>query len=450
MGSPCGPCSAFASALLICDRLLTIRFALFPVSVFPPLTYHLTRSQLGRDLYRAYIDARRHKRSRAYQRAFEADMDARLDALADALYARRYVPQPSSCFIVFDPKQREVFAAEFSDRVVHHLYYNYVAEMMERTFIADSYSCIPHRGTHYGIHRLEQHIRRASLGYSRPCYVLKGDIQGYFIHIERKRLLEITLRLIDTMATHYRSRHTHERWSDCRDIDFLKYLSEVIIMLDPTADCRRLCSADDWRGLPDSKSLFCSPEGCGLPIGNLTSQLFSNVYLGEFDQFAKRDLRCRHYGRYVDDFYVVSHDKAWLEGLVPKFERYLDIVLGLHLSPAKTSVVDAARGVEFLGAFVKPHRTYISHTSLRRMRRKLRALQRYADDYAGESEPLLWQVAYRLSAALNSYCGVLRHWSTYRLRRKLLLEECDFSLYGVFNADVTKFTPCLPPPLERP
>ena len=145
--------------------------------------FHLTREQLLADLHQAYLDARRHKRQKPYQQHFERHAEANLKQLCDELWTRSYRPGPATCFIITDPKRREVFAAQFRDRVVHHLYYNYVHEMLERTFIQDSYSCIRHRGTHYGIARLERHIRRESQNYQVPCYVLQMDLQGYIHQI---------------------------------------------------------------------------------------------------------------------------------------------------------------------------------------------------------------------------------------------------------------------------
>ena len=156
----------------------------------------------------------------------------------------------STCFIIHDPKMREVFAAQFRDRVVHHLLYNYIAPLLIPGFIRDSYSCIPGRGTHDGILRMEESIRTVSCYYSRPCHILKLDIQGYFMHIDRRRLLEICLIALEP----FRNR---------LDFPLVKYLLEVIVLDDPTHNCRRKGSLSDWEGLPDSKSLFHSPEGCG-------------------------------------------------------------------------------------------------------------------------------------------------------------------------------------------
>ena len=205
-----------------------------------------------------------------------------------------------------------VLTANFRDRIVHHLYFNYTHEMFERTFIEDSYSCIKGRGTHYGIARLRRHIMKESRNYARPCFVLKMDIRGYFMNINRKKLLEFCLETLEKMGHHKVSDKLGARWSDYVDLDFVRYLTREIVLLDPTKECRIVGSLSDWDELPHDKSLFYSPKDCGLPIGNLTSQLFSNVYLNQFDQFMKRNLHCKHYGRYVDDFFVVGNDKGWL------------------------------------------------------------------------------------------------------------------------------------------
>ena len=330
----------------------------------------LTYDILFRDLHRAYYAARRKKRGKDYQREFESRLETNLRELCDDLYRRRYRARPSTCFIITDPKRREVFAADFRDRIVHHLYFNYVHEMLERTFIADSYSCIRKRGTSYGIRRLERHIRQASLNYTEDCYVLKMDVKGYFMHIDRRRLLEITLKRLDRMSVHRIMKRHPQTWGDMLDMDFVRYLTREIIMLNPMENCAIHGSPRDWDDLPHDKSLFHAPTGCGLPIGNLTSQLFSNVYLGEFDDFMKRTLKCRHYGRYVDDFYVVSPDNAWLRSLAMPVKCFLEKEMGLDIQSGKTVICPTRMGVEYLGAYLKPWRTYVSRTTLNRMSKK--------------------------------------------------------------------------------
>ncbi len=388
------------------------------------MEYRLTREQLLADLYQAYYDARSHKRNKPYQVRFEANLEQNLNCLCDELYNRVYKSLPSSCFIITDPKKREVFAADFRDRIVHHLYYNYTHEMYERSFIYDSYSCIKGRGTHFGIKRLEEHIRKESQGYAEPCYVLKMDISGYFMRINRARLLEICLNTIARMARHRVKKHCRELWAEEVDIEFVGYLTQEIVMLNPMENCILRGRASDWDDLPYNKSLFHSPDGCGLPIGNLTSQLFSNVYLNVLDQYVKRELRCRHYGRYVDDFYVVSADKKYLIEVSIAIKQYLQDRLELMINDGKTKIVSVWEGVEFLGAYVKPYRQYASKQMVDRIRLKLRKLD--------------LKDKVKLEVSLNSFCGLLSHGRNYNLRKKLFLLENSFPDKVVFDDSLLK------------
>ncbi len=363
--------------------------------------YHLTRSQLLDDLHTAFQDAKRHKSKKAYVQSFERHLDENLQELCNELWNRTYQPRPSSCFIITDPKKREVFAAAFRDRVVHHLYYNYTHELFERTFIQDAYSCIPGRGTHYGIERLQRHIRQESRNYSVPCYVLKMDIRGYFMHISRERLLDICLSSLRKMATHRVLKHVAVTWQDKIDMDFVEYLTREIVLLDPTEHCCIIGDKSEWDDLPHEKSLFNSPTGCGLPIGNLTSQLFSNVYLNELDQFMKRELHCKHYGRYVDDFYVVSAKREWLRSLVKPVRDFLHEELHLSLHEGKVVILPIQYGVSFLGMYIKPWRMTVSRESIRRMKMKSELL--YSDFLSGKI------TISRFAAALASFRGILMH-----------------------------------------
>ena len=397
--------------------------------------YVLTKEQLLMDLYQAYRDACSHKRCKHYVVRFNEQLDENMQLLCDELWSRNYAPYPSSCFVVDYPKKREVFAAEFRDRIVHHLYYNYTQELFGRTFIQDSYSCIPCRGTHYGINRLEHHIRQESRGYSQPCYVLKMDISGYFMHIDRNKLLSICLDTLDRMGKHRILSRVPTRWEDVLDMEFVSWLSREIVLLDPARNCRRVTSLSDWEGLPFEKSLFNMTPGRGLPIGNLTSQLFSNVYLNLLDQWMKRDMHCRHYGRYVDDFFVVSTDKGFLLSLVPKVDAFLQRELGLSVQKGKTQLYDVRRGVPFLGAFIKSGRRYIDNKSLRHMRGKLGELAR---ELPAKATP---EVCAHVGSRLNSYLGVLVHYRSFNIRRSLMRVEHDFSPYGYFTQDYRKFCP---------
>lgn len=386
----------------------------------------LTREKFLRLLYIAFYDARRHKAKMSYVLRFEENLKQNLEELCDDLLSRNYKPLPSKCFLVFRPKKREVFAAQFRDRVVHHLYYNMTHELFERTFIADTYSCIPGRGTHLGVERMRDHMRRESLNWHQRTYVMKLDIRGYFMHINRQRLMEIATRSIICMSHHRISKHSSETWADRLDIDFVLWLTREIVMLDPAENCEIVGDEHDWDDLDPAKSLFKTNDGCGLPIGNLTSQLYSNVYLNEFDQFMKRELGCKRYGRYVDDAYVVSADKDWLLSIIPRVCEFLQQQLMLDLHMGKLEVCEVHQGAEFLGAYVKPYRTYMSNQSLRRMRKSVSELNLSNHDKAQRS--------------INSFLGVLMHLATFNIRREMFF-SLKFLRIGVLNRDITKLIP---------
>ena len=369
---------------------------------FSFLHMKLSKQQLLFDLYVAFYCSRRGKSKRSYVRKWERNLKENMEQLCDELYNRTYQPQPSKCFIVNYPKKREIFAAMFRDRIVHHLYYNYTHELYERNFIADAYSCIIGRGTHYGINRLKDFCRRESRNYQRKAYVMHLDIRGYFMHIDRHRLLEISLRTLNKMSNH--KIEDGRRWSDVRD---------CITVGDPS----------DWEGLDAAKSMLNLKPGLGLPIGNLTSQLFSNVYLNEFDQFMKRTMKCRYYGRYVDDAFIVSADKNRLLRMVPQIQSYLTEHLGIELHMGKLHISEVHHGVEFLGAYIKPYRTYISNHALHRIETKLSEMD--------------FRKPWRIIRSVNSYLGIFQHTDSYNIRRRLLMTS-DIMRYCVFNRDMTQ------------
>ena len=405
----------------------------------PPLLsstpYRLTRQQLLYDLYVAFEDAARHKHKMSYVLKFERELAENLNALCDDLLTHRYIALPSKCFVVKYPKKREVFAAMFRDRIVHHLYFNYTHQLFERTFIADSYSCIKGRGTLYGINRLRQHIRQASLNWQERAYAMSLDIRGYFMHINREKLLRIATDSMKKMATH-KVGLTDEvpipsgvlltpttTWAEIRDMDFLLWLTEQIVMLDPMENCIIVGDESDWDDIDHAKCMRFVEKGLALPIGNLTSQLFSNVYMNPFDQFVKRDILCRHYGRYVDDSDMIDPDRAWLLAQVPKVREYLADELGLELHMGKLHIQEIHGGVEFLGTFVKPYRDYVSNKTLERIKGKMKEV----DLRNGEAA----------NRTICSYLGILSHTASYNLRREIF-DTSDIAQIVEFDADMTK------------
>lgn len=321
------------------------------------------------ELVQAYYDCRRSKRNTNSARRFEQDMEANLLDLYEQLIAGTYRPGRSICFVITRPKPREVWAAAFRDRIVHHLLYNRVGYGIEATFIADSCACIPGRGTLYAAKRLESKVRSATQNWSRPCWYLKADMANFFVSID-KRVLDRQLRAaID------------EPW--------WRALALQVLWHDPREDYELRCPARLLNQVPQHKRLVAQQAHLGLPIGNLSSQFFANLYLNDLDQFCKHELRAKHYIRYVDDFLLLHESPQQLSVWLEQIEEFLPF-LGARLNPAKTILQPVDRGIDFVGHVIKPWRRTT------RKRTVKEALRRVA---AAPEEELL--------ATANSYFGLL-------------------------------------------
>ena len=236
--------------------------------------------------------------------------------------------------------------------------------------------------------------------------------------ISRSRLLELCRETMEKMRRH-ESDVKDIIWGEKIDYPFVYYLLETIVNADPSEGCIMIGSPSEWDNLPREKSMLHAAPGCGLPIGNLSSQLFSNIYMNAFDQYVKRTLGCRHYGRYVDDAYIADGDRSRLKEIIPLLSAFLRGRLGLTLHPGKTRIYDAREGVPFLGAYIRPFRTYVSTDTLRRISHKAKTVPK--DDPA------------RLEATVNSLLGVMSHCDSYRLRRVLFGYESRLQHYGTFS-----------------
>ena len=230
-------------------------------------------------LWRQYRACRRNKRNTYNALAFEVDAEAKLLALQQELRAHTYRPGRSICFITAGPKPREVFAADFRDRVVHHLLVSHQEAICEPRFIHDSFACRPGKGTLAASDRLMQFLRRVTHNGQRPAWALKLDVASFFPSIHKETLFEILRRHVPHVE--------------------LVWLTRTLLFHDPTTDYRfyargRRIPAPGSEGypVPERKSLFGKDNVRGLPIGNLTSQFWANAYLNELDQFLKRTLRC--------------------------------------------------------------------------------------------------------------------------------------------------------------
>lgn len=361
------------------------------------------------DLFQAYYDARKNKRNSLSALAFELEYEKNLLQLYDEIKNRSYKPSPYSAFIVEKPVKREVFASDFRDRVVHHLIFNYLNPLFDPTFINDSYSCRTGKGTSYGIQRVNYFIRSCSDNYTKDAYILKLDIKGYFMSIDKRILFDIIhTRII-------KKQHA----LGC-ELDVIMFLIEGVVFDNPTERCVLRSPRESWLGLPKSKSLFYSAANKGLPIGNLTSQLFANIYLDGLDHFIKRQLKCRYYGRYVDDMIIVHSNKQRLLRAMKEVSDYLYENVSLKLHPKKIYLQHVGKGVSFLGVYIKPYRVMVGkrvkRSVLKEINHGARTLKQIAEKNNAKS---VNDFNIEFCQKINSYLGLLRRADSYNFRKDL-------------------------------
>jgi retron-type reverse transcriptase len=279
-------------------------------------------------------------------------MDNILSLHYDLLY-HNYQHGAYEAFNISDPKPRHIHKAGVRDRLLHHAIYRVLYPFFDRTFIADSYSCRLGKGTHKALNRFRQYFLKVSRNNTRNCWVLKGDIRKFFASLDHYILLGILKEYIP-------------------DGDIIWLLDSIIA------------------------SFRAGRGNRGLPLGNLTSQLFANVYMNIFDQFMKHQVKARHYIRYADDFVVLSEDRVWLERQIAEIQEFLSGQLKLELHPDKLFIKTVSAGVDFLGWVHFP-----DHRILRRAT-KVRMLRNLKDN--------------KKEGSLPSYLGLLSHGNARKLR----------------------------------
>jgi len=316
-----------------------------------------------------------------------------------------YQPLPFSVFVVTEPKIREIFAADFQDRVVHHLLYNYLSPIFEPKFIFDSYACRKGKGTHRAVKRLFQFIKKITGNYRQKAFYLQTDIKNFFPSINH----DILFNLI--------KRHTN-------NADIL-WLAKIIIYYDCARNPVKKSQLSLFSQIPAQKSLFNAPPGQGLPIGNLTSQFFANVYLNELDQFVKHRLKCRYYIRYVDDFVILDKSRENLYRIKQEAERFLQEKLALKLHPEKWLIEDVFKGINTLGYLIKPDYILARKRVVKNLKKKLFQFQQ------GKVN-----LSYALSC-VNAYYAHFSHADSYKLRKHLW--EKHFGILKKFLEPVDDF-----------
>jgi retron-type reverse transcriptase len=313
-------------------------------------------------LFGAWKEFKEGKGSKPDVLLFEQELEKNIFSLARSLRAKTYKHGGYTGFYISDPKRRHIHKATVRDRVLHHAIMMIIGQVFEPLFVPNSFSCRVGKGTHKGVDVLCGMLRKESRNNTRQCFVLKCDVRKFFDSVDHDILLSILKRRI-------------------KDADTLWLLENIIESY-----------------LSERSDLF---HRKGVPIGNLTSQLFANVYMNEFDQFMKHGLKVRHYARYTDDFVIVSSDVQYLESLIEPINAFLQEKLALDLHPQKVEIRSYGKGIDFLGYVLFPHHTLVRKRTKRRIFRRFEDLiERYR---RGEIEKET------VEASLRSYLGVLSH-----------------------------------------
>jgi len=349
------------------------------------------------NIHRCYLKCRRNKRNTVNALHFEINLEENLCRLERELETKSYQPARSVCFVVKKPKLREIFAADFRDRIVHHILVEYLEKIFEPKFIFDSYACRTGKGTHKGVERLQKFARQVTANDTKRAFYLQMDIKSYFVSIDKVILLKLIRRVTVNP-------------------DVL-WLAELIINNNCAKKFVIKGNPGLLRLLPPHKTLFNAPENRGLPIGNLTSQFFANVYLNEMDQFIKRDLKARHYIRYVDDFILLSENREQLGVWRGKIAEFVREKLKLEIHPEKQCIAPVSNGMDFLGYIVRPGNLLARKRVVRNFKNKMREIEKNTvKDGVLEFRPALVNSA---NAIVNSYMAHFNRAQSYRLKRAL-------------------------------
>jgi retron-type reverse transcriptase len=334
------------------------------------------------NLYLAYRRARRGKRDRVAVASFEYDLERNLFELQDELRTHTYAPGGYTNFTIHEPKRRLVSAAPFRDRVVHHALCSVIEPIWEARFIHTSYACRVGKGTHRAMDQCHAWVRRYG-------YAFQGDIVKYFPSIDHEILRDLLARLIADRET--------------------MWLIEALL-----ASGEGIQAEERPPIYFPGDDLFAVLRPRGLPIGNLTSQFWANVYLNELDMFVKHDLRCPAYLRYMDDFVLFADDKATLHGWKEAIRDFLAARLRLELHPKKSLVFPVGVGIEFCGFRIFP-----THRRLRRpaVRRFVARFRRQREAYRRGELSLE-----EMTDSVRCWIAHAAHGDTWRLRRRLFAD----------------------------
>lgn len=352
------------------------------------------------EVFQAYYDCRKCKRNTTNALTFEENLERNLMDLYYELISQEYVAGRSIMFVITRPKAREVWAADFRDRVVHHVLYNRYSSYFYNRFIHDSYACIPGKGTLNAAKRVEYFIRAATENHTQNAWFLKADIANFFVSIDKN--------ILDTLL----ARHIKDPW--------WLWLAREILHRDPTDGVHIKSDKSLLSLVPPHKSLLNSSKGKGLPIGNLSSQFFANIYLNELDQYAKHVVKTKYYARYVDDLVVIGKSGSELHSKYLKMCEFVENKLDIKFHPNKLQINTVDTGINFVGYIIKPHRKYLRRTTI--------------DNLYSRANPNLNFLDIR--PTVNSYLGMMRNANSYKERQKFSKSMAKNGFY--FDKDLTK------------
>lgn len=321
------------------------------------------------NIFSAWYAFRKGKQNKRDVMEFERNLEDNVFQLLEDLNTKSYKHQGYSTFHVYDPKFRIINKACVRDRVVHHLVYNFLEPIFQPTFIYHSYACQKEKGIHKAVEELSKNLRQASHNYTRTLWSLKLDIKKFFDSVNHEVLLQLLKRKI-------------------KDDDTLWFLEEII------------------QSYHSSQGL-----GIGLPIGNLTSQIFANIYLSELDYYAKCTLRERYYFRYADDFIFLHSDKSYLEKIEASVKNFVTERLRMTVHPNKIHYRKFSQGVDFVGYVLLPHYRVLRTKTKKRMFKKITGMvNKYNEDKMSELS---------LHQSTQSYLGLLTHCKGYQIKERL-------------------------------
>ena len=383
------------------------------------------------ELYQAYLDCRKRKRNTLNALYFEINDNIKLYNLWKDINTYTYKIGKSICFVLqneFGTPYREVFAADFRDRIIHHLIVNRIMYYLEEfEFINDSYSCRKGKGILYGVNQMYEKIRCCSEDYTKDCWIYKGDLQNCFNSFNKHnlyKLIHITIK----------------KYFKGKELEFNDWLLKEIIYNIPQENCIKKSKNILFERLPSNKSLFKLDPIFSMAVGNLTTQIIANLYLGLLDLYVTKELGVEYYGRYVDDFYIICKDKKELLEIIKKIDEFLKTI-GLTLSHKKIYVQYYKHGSKFIGSYVLPNRKYIINKTIYNFKKDIYNFNRRYNNIKKENPGYIpsFNFVQKFVYTFNSKIGHMVHHNTNNIIYETIKGDFSRNLsdYFIYNKNYT-------------